>query len=765
MSLIATRLPNRTAPAFSPSGSGRIRLNNEKVSLAFDGWTGELVELTNNTTGENLLKNRSPLHNMPFNLELTDRSGDKHRVLAPNYHQIRKDLSLRPTFTRSSPLDSEESLSIRYGSLSLSNGTPVPVRVTVCITLRPDDCETLWTLNLDYLKDGGEEDCRVNSVQFPCLAGIFHGKSWKDDTLVYPVNSGEKTHNPVETYAQRPARIRWKWQQYQYEYHRDGIPTTRDESGAYYREFRYSGPLSMMWLDYYDANQGLYLASYDEKTRVAAIRVETFGPESPGMGFCITRYPNLKPGESWKSSSCGIAIHPGDWHWGADRYRSRIETCRSASTGRPTPKWFKESAGLVAHYDFKYQNGDIVHRFSDLPRLYKEARDLGLNHLLLSGWHIDGFDNGFPMYRPDPDLGTPEELAAHIRAIKQDGGHVGFYVNSRLVNRRYAHLHSLIKEAAAHPYPAEKKAIESYGDNQIHFAVMSPNSTAWRERILDAIRFLVNQADADSIYLDQLAMAAPVLGYTDHNNPCLDAWNEGYRRLLEDINIEFDIALLYEGCSDIHGHQANGQLVSTFYFHHMGAFPELYRYTFPKQTLIDMVYPSRGQVMRPVHVSQVSREMINRAFQTGCYLWAYDLEEENSFHNDPEMMQYLIQVVSLRKKWLADWGAGTFLDDRGISPRHPIETIAKAFDLDNGNTLLTVAHTAGGDDRRWVLDFQNARNLNVKHVTAYRLGSEHCGRSLPFTQSSPGVIRIEERAAAPLALVYIEYARDMVSNE
>lgn len=80
-----------------------------------------------------------------------------------------------------------------------------------------------------------------------------------------------------------------------------------------------------------------------------------------------------------------------------------------------------ESPGLVAHYDFQYQGGGIVHRFRDIPALYAQAREMGLSHLLLSGWNVDGFDNGFPMYTPSPELGTEEELRQALRQVREAG--------------------------------------------------------------------------------------------------------------------------------------------------------------------------------------------------------------------------------------------------------------------------------------------------------------------------------------------------------
>ena len=95
----------------------------------------------------------------------------------------------------------------------------------------------------------------------------------------------------------------------------------------------------------------------------------------PGMGFSIIKIPSNKKGDIWKSPSYGLAIHDGDWHWASDSYRKWRNSCKSVKLS--IPEWFKRSTALVAHYDFKYQNGDIVHKFKDIPKIYKQAIKMG----------------------------------------------------------------------------------------------------------------------------------------------------------------------------------------------------------------------------------------------------------------------------------------------------------------------------------------------------------------------------------------------------
>lgn len=672
----------------------RIRFGNGLIDMAFDAMTGELIELVNTKNGDNLLKNWNELRSMPFSIEVRTKD-EKMVVLRPaKYNFLLEYRDLKPKFILNELDTGEKSISISYKSL-VSEDKIWNIGVTYTVEIRPGECETIWKI---FIKNE-ETDCVVTSVNFPSVFGVYLGEHWNDDQLVYPFNSGEKIVNPVEAYEKQPSAIGWKWQEYKYVYFMDGINTNQDKDGAFFRQFKYSGPLSMMWLDYYDKNGGLYLACYDEDFMVGGLRAETFGTKRPGMGFGVIKYPEIHYGEAWESPYFGMAIHEGDWHWGADNYRRWRKSCQAPI--KPfLPKWFRKSCGMVAHYDFKYQNGEIVHKFSDIPKLYDQVEEMGLNHILVSGWHKDGFDNGFPQYLPDGDLGTEEELINAVKYIRDRGGHVTFYINSQLCNTKYQDRQGLIEEAGVKDLDGNIKT-EGYGDSEsIVFATMCNNAESWQKHLKDAIFYLIDIIGVDGIYLDQLGMAAPQFCFNGDHKHHPAAWNRGYEKILLDViqllrdrkKDEDDMPVIfYEGVTDIHGSYVSGQLISTFIHYHTGAYPELYRYTFPDQILIDMVYPHKGLAMRPVHVGQVSREMIDKAFIMGLYLWIYDLEEDNTFSSDPEQFKYLKDVIKLRKVWLDLYGYGIFKDTMGIDVSDN-DITAKLYQLQGGSKLVAISN-------------------------------------------------------------------------
>ncbi len=703
----------------------RYRLDNGHLILAIDSLTGQLLEFAYAKTGENILKNHAFTCPQPLALEI---SGER---LAPAPGEVIR------AYPELKPEVQIEVLCAKVLYPCLWDGKRVrQVRAEYRVELLENDGAARWNLALSC--GPGE---KVERVWFPCLRGVYLGDSWSDDVLVYPYFSGIKERGPVDSFAAPPIEVDWRWQEYKYTYGLGSL-AQRLPSGAWGLDCAYSGPLSMKWLDYYGEDFGLYFASLDQSFDVCTLCAETFGPQRPGMHFAFSYPVALGPGDHWRAPEAVTALHTGDWRQGAARYQAFHRGFSPADTAEPP--WFRESPGLVAHYDFKYQNGGIVHRYRDIPRLYQEARSLGLNHMLLSGWHRDGFDNGYPRYEPDRDLGTPQELRDAVTWVREAGGHVAFYINARIVNLDFPENKAFAQENGV--LLSDGGILEEKAGDRA-FAVQCIGSAPWREKLKNAVE-LVSQLGADGVYLDQLAMARPGLCANPAHGHRYGQWNAGYRQLLEEIrqSVPGAFALLHEGCSDAYGSLCAGQLVSTFAYHHRGAFPQMYRYTFPEQTLIDMVYPRRGLAMRPVHVARASREMMDRAFLTGLYFWIYDLVEDNSFDNDPASREYLKGILALRAFWLKRFGPGVYADQDGVAAMPP-EVDLGVYQLKNA-VLLACANTAGSPAEIAVEGavWTKARCFLPENLPA--------GKEVPLQQIQ-GFTRLE-LPRQPVSLIYIE---------
>lgn len=672
----------------------RCHYGNGLLSVAVDSLTGEILELINESSGENLIKNSAYTLRQPFQV-WAGAGGETVRLFGGNVYEIARDAALRPQISSEELPGVGVRVTVQYEKLSDGEKSwDLSARYTLELPAgRP---EALWRMSLE----NWEEELTVKDVRFPILNGIYLGESWEDDTLVYPYHAGLRISDPVTVFASPHQCIYWKWQEYRYGYETANPATGPDGDGLYALECAYSGNLSMTWLDYYDGGMGIYFANHDPEPRTCSLRAETFGPKSPGMNFAFVHHPALEAGERWESPELVSAVHEGDWHQGARLYRAFREQ-HEIVVPSARPAWFEKSPGLMAHYDFKYQNGGIVHKYADIPRLLGEARELGINHLLLAGWHRDGFDHGFPAYVPDGDMGTPEELRDGIRNVTDRGGHVCFYINSRLANVKYPELREFIQDNVIVRGDGTEH-IECYGNQDIRFAAMCINTAGWQEKMRETLRVITEEIGVDGVYLDQLAMAPPGLCCNKAHGHERDRWNRGYQALLDAIIRRREeaapgapMSIIHEGVSDSYGGFSSGQLISTFMYHHIGAFPELYQYTYPEQILVDMLYPEKNMAMRPVHVGQASTAILNRAFTAGFYYWIYDLVDDNTFIRDPGQYAYLKNMIALRSFWLSEFGRGLFRDSDGVEADGP--ALVKRFDLPEG-LLLACAREKGREE-------------------------------------------------------------------
>ena len=667
----------------------RLLLTNGVISLELDALNGEILGFIRESTMDNAAKNY--FRDAAGILDGTVYVGNEKKHLnIPRFAQISEDVTLTPKITVT-----DTTAVIEYPYL-VANGEKIDISAKVRIELAENDCCSYWYLTLD-----NKSGCEIQSCKFPQLNGLWLGEDWKENTLIFPRVAGLKMDDPTGTLAQPPIRMTWKWQEYLHNYFLGSQPAAKDDRGLYVLSANHTGGCSMLWMDLYskEENTGIYITCRNRDLRQKAISACALGPYNPGVGLGIDHFPCLING-IWESQECVLAFHEGDWHWAADEYRTaRQENPNPVCENNPVPEWFKKSPGLVAHYDFMYQGGKIVHTFADLPALYEKAKSQGYNHLLVAGWNDHGFDDGFPLYRPSSELGTEEELKKAIADIKADGGHICFYLNSRLCNVGYPQNKERVEKSCAMNRDGSLK-IENYGAKGVDFATLCMSEPSWRKQLVEDITYLVKEIGIDSVYLDQLAMATSVLCYhPNHQDHAGDpaAWNQGYEKLLEELrNAVPDCPILYEGCCDVFGSGVAAQLISTVRRPAVGALAEVYKYTFPEQILTDMLNPRRYSAMRAEHMARKSVWLLYKSFVLGTYFWCYDLEEDNTFSRDPAQEERMRKTVALRKAWLERWGHGIFRDQEDLEGVGE-DALIKKYDIENG-VLVACADEHGLHD-------------------------------------------------------------------
>ena len=232
----------------------RIILGNRNLEFIFDSDGGGIMEILNMQRDLQYLVHEyveatggGPIFSLTF---LEEKSTFKAYPLRLEGFRFNKDRK-------------EASLALRY----YVRGAEVTCQIRI-----PREGElSYWRISIE---NGSGLD--IVEVTFPLLLGLRIGRNHEDDILVRPNRYGEKIPNPVEN-PFRPV-------------------------------IRYLGSASMMWMDLYDKNGGLYLASYDKSlimTDLEASSILNF----KALKMSLRKYVYIPSGRNWRSELYLSLIH------------------------------------------------------------------------------------------------------------------------------------------------------------------------------------------------------------------------------------------------------------------------------------------------------------------------------------------------------------------------------------------------------------------------------------------------------------------------
>jgi len=524
-----------------------LSLANQHLRIAFDSLSGSLIKMERLAEGK-VIPCLIPGEQQPlFTLYLQEP--DREDTLIPI-------TSLEGEIADTRLSDGGRGLSLVF---SLAEGK---LRVQADVTLE-DSPLTRWKLSVT-----NHSEAKVFAVQFPYLPNLRIGESPEDDVMVLPWwGAGSRTVNPA---------------------------------GAEWTPFRkllgYPGAASMQWLDLADPSGGIYVAAYDPTCRDMEIGYTQNRGES--VNVTLKKWLLIPPGKDW-SCEYAVGIHPGDWHWAADRYREWAATWQQSP---PLPAWVKDVDGWIL------PDGANFMGYPNLPLYYRLKHKLfGMNWMqcwmqMTEGEHCCG-----QFHYPCPLWGTPEDFRWGCQAIHDAGGRVGFYINAQLFkpwhNNQATNIGGVpiefipkevmapydpdwafrwqAKDFAGRPYDLPSSNPHDDGVR------MNPASSGWQNHLIHwAADWYVEKFGTDCIYFDQLSAAHSLPVYNDSRTD-FGLWGEGYRqmltRLLQKVLPKHpNFVLSMEGTSDLHG-----QLVGTALYGTGPDYFDVFHYTFPQHILID----------------------------------------------------------------------------------------------------------------------------------------------------------------------------------
>ena len=299
----------------------------------------------------------------------------------------------------------------------------------------------------------------------------------------------------------------------------------------------YPGKMPMGWMDVFNrkTDTAYYYANQDAETRTSALYLEMRpftksavvgdnwpGPADvpPGEPIGITMgwvdFPYLAKG-TFRAGPVALEGHRGDWHAGGAIYRSWYD--RNFPIKR-APSWLRnemawQSIMLASPEDV------VFHRFAELPELAADAKKYGVTTFEILGWDLRGIDRGYPQYRPNPRLGTPEEFARALAAIRAMGVHPLIFANIQVADTATPVFQNDLRRYAVEGRWAPDWSVFGYGQSTVgarmglarsNMTFVSPAHPEFREYLMRQFIDLVKDG-AEGLQLDK----ALATGYLDFN--------------------------------------------------------------------------------------------------------------------------------------------------------------------------------------------------------------------------------------------------------
>lgn len=694
------------------------------VHLALDALNGEILAIRDLSTGDNLIKNTmccdpETYVYQPFTFKLSDE--DSETEYHPLYSREPLDNPQKAVTITSEEVDEGLLVKVAYHCVTSQIITARSSTEYVGDSSKERNIELYYTV---LISDNGLKfnlhlenttGLALTEVRFPVIGGVFLGDDHTDNVLVYPRTAGVKNENPIEWFDRIPNATHWRWNEYRYVY-TDGL--YRGDPAVHARGMRgyagiYPGQLSMSWMDLYNGDGGIYYGVHSEDIEPVRLECATYGKKCIGLNLASNFPVRIENNQDYTTPPTHLVFHSGDWHQGAKIYRDfrypLIQKC-----GNIVPSWAKNSVALTAHYDFKLQDGTWFHTFKDIPQLARDSLSMGVDHMLLTGWNQDGFDNGYPLYYPDSDLGTEEEFIQGIKEAKEIGVHISLYENSQLYNLRYD------KGNVAKTAVLDEKgnmATQSWGINTL--AVMCAMSRQWQDEISENVKRATQKYGVDGIYFDQFC------NYRRCYNPnhehidgdWITARLHTVMRCREEYQKAFGDAMITMGewVCDAYGGIMTYQLTQSFFGAQMGFYTDMFRYTFPEFGLMDMVYP-KNVLMRPPQFA-AKEEIIAACFANDTYFWLYHIGDDINYFRDERSLSLVTEVNRLNAIKKQQYSDYLYVDTDGISCD---ETVARVRRYNKGKQVLLKAY------RYKMTDVMVTLAENISKATAITSDSKHC---------------------------------------
>lgn len=383
---------------------------------------------------------------------------------------------------------------VRCADLHAHTGEPLGLSAEVSIAPSPLPDEVRFTLRLE-----NHGRATVNEVRFPWLGGWTGLGGPGQDRLALGARTFVNPHM---------------------------FPTSAGNNYALNHQrasFEYPVRLFAPWVDVSGPGGGLALLNYMPESQNGAFCLDNLAGYGPGLrlAFGWAHFVVLRPGESWESPPVGLAVHAGDWHDTADRYREWFAATQPPALFRPE---LRRTIGFQNVF-FRGFDGTPIRPLEDIAAVAATGRRYGVDHLCV--WDaptLGNYINSGPGDLTDYPPADREALTAGLRQAESEGTRT-----SALINLRHPHVGLHLHDPAL-PAQVQRRwdgtaRTENWSGSHCHAGlwtkhlgpesyVYSPFSPDHQERVLRLTREYLDLGYT-SMFYDQPFEVHPDYGFLD----------------------------------------------------------------------------------------------------------------------------------------------------------------------------------------------------------------------------------------------------------
>lgn len=375
-------------------------------------------------------------------------------------------------------IESDNSVIISWDNLGSSRGYFKPsgnVSAKVWITAMPDGRSVSFKCRIE-----NESKRAIGQVLFPDLHGLL------------PFAGKEETYLRSAGFVRRPfLDIGTTLQPEFYAVERGDIKNTYTFTGG--ENLGDGNYMIGRWLDYGGLIGGISLFprlwTGAPATKIRVYRLE----KDPNLRLMDMHDTVIKPGTTWESPEYILTPHRFGWAKGIEPYREFVKD--HIKRQYPLPENVRKGFGFRTVWMCKGYpadgDKDVAFKFTDLPKVAKEAKEHGLDELMIWFWN-EPFQ--LPIAPPYSHLGTPDELSAAVKECNRMGVNLTLFISVFSLAEPTASRFGLKIGGLGWTYHTE--LIPNFNPKYAkgRGTVWSNTSDSiWRQEILDGVKNIYNR--------------------------------------------------------------------------------------------------------------------------------------------------------------------------------------------------------------------------------------------------------------------------------